>query len=308
MRTLTCLLSLAALVLSGTCFADEKCCEKEQFPIAAFVSVDAGLGVQIDFAKEIGLKYIQMHTPSKEARTPEKAAAFKARLKELGLTPLVVFCGFEGESYADIPTTKKTIGLVPPETRAARFEEVKEIANFAKAIGCDVVGIHIGFIPLKSEDPKAHEDLVKVAQELCDYLASQGQRLHLETGQETADGLLAFLEDVNRPNLFVNFDPANMILYGSGEPIEALKKIGKYVRSVHAKDALWAKNPGKEWGQEVPFGQGQVNARKFIETLKEVGYTGPITIEREIPDQPERQKKEIIEAKNLIESIAKELK
>ena len=101
------------------------------------------------------------------------------------------------------------------------------------------------------------------------------------------------MDDVACDNLFVNFDPANMILYGTGEPIEALIKLGKRVRSIHCKDANWADNPGKEWGQEVPLGQGQVGIQKYLETLRTIGYEGPLTIEREIPQDPERQTSEI---------------
>jgi sugar phosphate isomerase/epimerase len=98
-----------------------------------------------------------------------------------------------------------------------------------------------------------------------------------------------------------------MILYGSGEPIEALKKVGKYVRSCHCKDGKWSAKPGEEWGCEVPFGDGDVNAKKFLETLKEIGYEGALTIEREIPQEPERQKAEISKAKTLIEQIKAEI-
>jgi sugar phosphate isomerase/epimerase len=129
----------------------------------------------------------------------------------------------------------------------------------------------------------------------------------LETGQETADGLLQFLTDVERENLFVNFDPANMILYGTGEPIEALKKIGSYVRSVHCKDALWANQPGEAWGQEVPLGDGQVNMEAYLKTLLEIGYDGPLTIEREIPQEPARQKAEIGKAVRLLEELKSKL-
>jgi sugar phosphate isomerase/epimerase len=127
--------------------------------------------------------------------------------------------------------------------------------------------------------------------------------LNLETGQESADGLLKFIRDVDRGNLFVNFDPANMILYGTGEPIDALKAIGGYVRSVHCKDAKWAAHPGQEWGQEVPLGDGDVGMETYLRTLDELGYSGPLTIEREIPQEPERQKAEISHAKNLLEDL-----
>jgi sugar phosphate isomerase/epimerase len=98
---------------------------------------------------------------------------------------------------------------------------------------------------------------------------------------------------VGRENLAINFDPANMILYGSGDPIEALRRVGPYVRSVHCKDATWSAQPGKEWGREVPFGDGDVGAESFLRTLREIGYDGPLTIEREIPQEPQRQKAEI---------------
>ena len=125
----------------------------------------------------------------------------------------------------------------------------------------------------------------------------------METGQETADDLLAFIRDVERSNLFINFDPANMILYGTGEPIAALKKVGRYVKSVHCKDGKWAKNPGKEWGQEVPLGEGDVGMENYLRTLKEIGYTGPLTIEREIPQEPDRQKAEISHAIRLLSQL-----
>jgi len=98
-----------------------------------------------------------------------------------------------------------------------------------------------------------------------------------------------------------------MILYGSGEPIEALKKIGPYVRSVHCKDAKWAEKPGEEWGSEVPLGEGDVNIERFLATLKEIGYEGPLTIEREIPKEPARQKEEIGVAVRLLEELKTKL-
>lgn len=271
----------------------------DKWPIGVFASIDAGLGVQLSVVQELGIPTIQLHAPAAETRTPENAAAFTAKLKEMGVTITTVFCGYEGESYADIPTTAKTVGLVPKETRAARLQETKEIADFAKLLGVEAVGMHIGFVPHDTESDD-FKDIVAVAQEACDHCKGNGQRIHLETGQESADGLLAFLEAVGRDNLFINFDPANMILYGSGQPIDALKKVGKYVRGVHCKDATWSDKPGEEWGCEVPFGQGEVNAELFLQTLKEVGYDGPLTIEREIPEAPEQQKTEIGQAVELI--------
>jgi sugar phosphate isomerase/epimerase len=98
-----------------------------------------------------------------------------------------------------------------------------------------------------------------------------------------------------------------MILYGTGEPIAALKKVGRYVRSVHCKDGKWAANPGKEWGAEVPLGQGDVGFENYLRTLKEIGYDGPLTIEREIPQEPERQKAEIGHAISLLDDLKAKL-
>ncbi len=263
-----------------------------KWPLGVFASIDAGLGVNLDVAHELGVPTIQLHAPQQATRTQENAQKFLARLDELGIEISVVFGGFEGESYADIPTCQQTVGLVPPATRAARTQEMKEIADFAKLLGVDAVGLHLGFIPHDPADPM-YDEVLGVTQEVCDHCQDNGQRVHLETGQESADGLLQFLADVERDNLFVNFDPANMILYGSGNPIEALKKVGAYVRSVHCKDATWAANPGQEWGAEVALGDGEVGMEEFLRTLDELGYDGPLTIEREIPQDAARQKEEI---------------
>ena len=278
----------------------------EKWPIGVFTSVDAGLGVKLEVAHELGVPTIQIHAPHEYTRTQAHADAFLKRLAGYNIKLTCVFAGFEGESYADIPTVSRTVGLVPPETRAARTKEFKEIADFANLLGCKVLGSHIGFVPHDRTLP-LYEDVVAVAREVCDHCAKNGQALHLETGQETADDLLAFIQEVQRPNLFINFDPANMILYGTGEPIAALKKVGRYVRSIHCKDGKWAKNPGKEWGQEVPLGQGDVGMENYLRTLKEIGYDGPLTIEREIPQEPERQKAEISHAIKLLTELRKKI-
>lgn len=274
--------------------------------IGVFASIDAGLGVKLEVARDLGVPTIQLHAPEKSTRTAQNAERFLNTLAEYGIELTCVFGGFEGESYADIPTVEKTVGLVPEETRAARLAEMKEIADFAKLLKCKAVGLHLGFIPHDAAGP-FYDAIVALTRDLCDHANGNGQAVHLETGQETAESLLKFIEDVARDNLFINFDPANMILYGAGEPITALKMVGKYVRSVHCKDGKWAKHPGKEWGQEVPLGQGDVGMEKYLTTLKEIGYRGPLTIEREIPQDPARQKAEIGGAIDLLTSLRSKL-
>ena len=163
--------------------------------------------------------------------------------------------------------------------------------------------MHIGFVPDSST--ASYADLIRTTRELLDYVKANGQNLHLETGQETAEHLLHFIADVGRDNLFINFDPANMILYGNGDPIEALKKVGHLVRSIHCKDAKWAAPEvrGQAWGSETALGEGDVGMETFLRTLKEIGYEGPLTIEREIPHDPVRQKADIGVAVRLLEEL-----
>ncbi len=224
----------------------------------------------------MGVPTIQLHAPHEATRTKQHAEEFLARLDDLGIRITVVFGGFEGESYADIPTVARTVGLVPPATRAARLEEMKEISDFARLLGVDAVGLHVGFVPHDPADP-LYGDVVAVTRELCDHCRANGQNLHLETGQESADALLDFLGEVGRDNLFVNFDPANMILYGCGEPIEALRKVGRWVRSVHCKDAKWAARPGRGVGPpKCRLGEGDVGMETFLRTLDEARLCRPV--------------------------------
>lgn len=277
-----------------------------KWPIGVFTSIDAGLGVKLDVARELGVPTIQLHAPAASTRTPQNAQAFLQKLRDYGITLTAVFGGFEGESYADIPTVERTVGLVPPDLRAARTAEMKEISDFAQLLNCNVVALHLGFVPHDTAHP-LYREVIDLTRDLCDHCRRNGQALHLETGQETADALLQFIQDVERDNLFVNFDPANMILYGTGEPIAALRKIGRYVRSIHCKDGKWADRPGEEWGREMPLGEGDVGMENYLRTLQEIGYQGPLTIEREIPQEPERQKAEIGHAVRLLSELKKKL-
>jgi sugar phosphate isomerase/epimerase len=278
----------------------------QPWPIGVFTSLDAGLGVQLEVAKELGVSTIQLHAPSKQKRTPGDAKELLQRLDRLGMELTAVFAGFEGESYADIPTVGRTVGLAPKETRAARTAEMVNIANYTRELGCSVVGLHLGVVPHDPADP-LYSAVLEVTRKLCDHCQANHQSLHLETGQEPAVVLLEFLQRVDRDNLFINFDPANMILYGAGKPLEALEILGRYVRSVHCKDAKWAARPRKEWGQEMPLGQGDVDIAGYLRTLKSIGYLGPLTIERELSQDPVRQRDEILLAVNVLEKLKREI-
>ena len=129
----------------------------------------------------------------------------------------------------------------------------------------------------------------EMVRRICDHCAAYGQSFTLETGQEPANVLLEFFKDVDRANLGINFDPANMILYGTGDPVEALGVLAKHVISVHAKDGNWppTDKPGL-LGSEQPLGQGSVGMERFVAKLKEIGYTSSINVEREVESQAQR--------------------
>lgn len=210
-------------------------------------------------------------------------------------------CSYLGEDYADIPTVTRTVGLVPAGTRAERVARTKAVAEFAASVGIGSVACHVGVVP-ESHDP-AYGDVRDLTRDLCDYCGERGQTFALETGQESAEHLLAFIEDVDRPNLKVNFDPANMVLYGTGDPIEALQKLGHKVISTHCKDGD-GPDPAKPGalGQERTLGLGSVGIPRFVQKLREIGYTGVLSIEREEPDLAVREA-DIVTAVQLLRKL-----
>jgi sugar phosphate isomerase/epimerase len=253
----------------------------ENWPIGVFVRADATLATQLGAVRKSGATTVHLLAPSRALRLPRPAADIREQLAESGILATCVFAGFDGESYIDIPTVRRTVGLVPPATRSARVAELKQIGDFARALGVAAVGVHLGFVPHDAGDPQ-YVKLIDATRDACDHCAANGQALHLETGQEPADVLLRLAADVGRDNMFVNFDPANMILYGVSEPLAALEKLGPLVRSVHCKDAVWSDRPGEIWGRETPLGEGEVVMEAFLSTLARIGYDGPLTIEREM--------------------------
>lgn len=238
--------------------------------------------------KSMGVRCGQLGIAGDVELTDEFAAQWKADLGAHGFALITVFAAYDGESYADIPTVEKTVGFIPRATRDARVARTKEISDFAAKIGAPGIACHIGFVP---HDP-ANEDYIAVREavrDVCDHAARYGQTFALETGQEPAATLLHFFQDVQRANLRINFDPANMILYGTGDPIEALKLLAPHVVSVHAKDGDWPpKDTPGALGTERPLGQGSVGIPRFVAMLREIGFQSSLNIERETEPQEVR--------------------
>lgn len=215
-------------------------------------------------------------------------ADWKTAVQQEQFTIGTVVAAYNGESYTDIPTVQRTVGFFPSATRAEREQRTYHISDFAHALGVASIACHIGFVPEHPDHPDyiTVRDLVR---RIADHAAKHNQTFALETGQEPAPVLLKFLQDVDRPNVGINFDPANMILYGTGDPIEALGILGPHVLSVHAKDGDWPPPDQPDaLGSERPLGQGAVGIPRFLDKLKQIHFRGPLNIEREAENQEER--------------------
>jgi sugar phosphate isomerase/epimerase len=238
----------------------------------------ADVGASIRQAKAAGVRCGQLGIPP-EKRLAGAAGEWRRALESEEFTIVTVFAAFQGESYADIPTVRRTVGFVPPAWRAAREERTLEISDFAASIGTGSIACHIGCVPEDVADPDylAVRDMVR---RVARHAAGHGQIFALETGQEPAGVLARFIEDVALDNVRINFDPANMILYDMDEPLEALRKLVRHVRQVHVKDANRTTVPG-QWGEEVVVGTGQVDWVAFVRILAEANYAGDYVFERE---------------------------
>jgi len=192
-----------------------------------------------------------------------------------------------------------TIGLVPAGTRRARMDALKLALDVAADAGIPALQTHLGFIPEVPGDPLFAETVAAV-KEVALHAKEKGLWIHCETGQETPVTLLRLIETVGTGNLGVNLDTANLILYGKGNPVDAMDVIGKYVRGLHAKDGLFPTDP-KNLGKEVPIGTGKVDFPKVIRRLRDFNYTGAITIEREI--EGTRQAEDILASKTYLSKL-----
>ena len=243
---------------------------------------------RLDEICSLGVRCGQIGFAGDVELTNALAAVWKTNLEKRDFRVVTVFAAYTGESYADIPTVQRTVGFIPHATRGERERRTLELSDFAVAIGVHSIACHIGFVPEDTTHPD-YRDVLEMVRRVADHAAKYHQSFALETGQEPAHVLQKFLKEVDRPNLGINFDPANMILYGTGDPIEALSVLGPHVLSVHAKDGDWPprEQPGA-LGTERPLGQGSVDIPKFVRKLKDVGFSGPLNIEREAENQAER--------------------
>ncbi|MEP4079284.1 sugar phosphate isomerase/epimerase family protein [Haloferula sp.] len=206
---------------------------------------------------------------------------FKAAIEEHGWKVSCAMIGFPQEDYSTMERIRITGGIMPDDCWEENKALVLDAISKTAAMGIAYLSTHAGFID--HNDAEGYSRFRSRILELADAAAAASIMLLMETGQETAADLRDCLEDLNHQALGVNFDPANMILYGKGNPIEAVKVLGPWIKHVHIKDAIASETPG-EWGSEVPWGEGDVDCGAFLDALKEVPYSGPVAIEREAGD------------------------
>ena len=221
-----------------------------------------------------------------------------ARLRAKGISIVSGMFGCVGEDYSTLESIRLTGGIAPDRTWEQNRKNIQNTAHLARHLNLKLVTFHAGFLPHDEKDPNFGKMLGRL-REVADTFQQVGIDLGLETGQETAPVLAQLLKHLDRRNVVVNFDPANMILYDKGDPIEALRTLGPWIGQVHIKDAIRTRQPGT-WGQEVPAGTGQVDWRAFFATLAQLNFSGAAVIEREADNQ---RLADIRAAKQLVEQI-----
>lgn len=235
--------------------------------------------------------------------TDEMAAEVRSAMADTGISILTLWCGWPGPAAWNFTEGPLTLGLVPERYRAERTQALLKGVEFAHKCGLRQIATHAGFIP-EDCNSEVYKSTLAALEQIVRACKKYGMNFLFETGQETPVTLLRTIEDLGGENVGINFDTGNIVLYGKGNPNDALEVFGKYVMDFHCKDGLYPTN-GRELGHEVPLGQGKADWPRLIRQLKDLGYDGPLTIEREISG--DRQTRDILAAKELLERLVAEV-
>ena len=248
--------------------------------LGVIVSLGEEVAEGVEKARALGLPTCQVACWDLARCTATEAQALAAAAADNQVEITTIWSGCPGPAVWNFTEGPSTIGLVPPELRETRVKALKDWADFAKTAGVSSITTHAGFIPENPADP-VYEATVKAIAEVARHCQSLGLYFCFETGQETPITLLRVIRDVGTDNLGVNLDPANLLMYGKANPVDALDMLGPYVRGVHAKDGEYPTDPGS-LGVEKPLGEGSVHFEVLVPKLKSFGFSGALTIEREI--------------------------
>lgn len=267
--------------------------------IGVLTSLNNNVEENIRKVAELGLTNCQLKCWNSAYLTDELADRAKAAAEQYGVEITAFWVGWDGEACWNFYDGPLTLGLVPTAYRNERMNMLLKGAVCAKRMGVTDVVTHVGFLPI---NPSCSEylELLVCLRYICKKLKANDQYFLFETGQETPITLLRVIEDIGTGNVGINLDPANLLLYGMANPVDALDIFGQYVRGIHGKDGEYPTEP-RRLGKEKPLGEGRVNYPAFIAKLKEVGYDGAITIEREISG--EKQIEDILMAKGVLEKL-----
>ena len=272
--------------------------------VGLLVDITEGFEEPIRHAKKLGFDFGQLVNWNMELYTDKNAAGLKALLSETGFTVTDFWCGWSAPVIWKHPEKYSSLGLVPKTYRKQRLEELKKGAEFAYKLGVKNIITHTGFIP-DDPDAEARIGVVEALKELCTELQSRGQSFAFETGEELPLTLSMMITEIGLPNVGVNFDPANLISSGRGNPNDAMELLGCRVTGMHAKDAVPPKF-GEVGGRQVPIGLGRVDFEGLLTQLKKIGYKGDIVIEHEMKGREDRDA-DIIAAKGYLEEIISEV-
>lgn len=223
------------------------------------------------------------------------------QIREAGIEVLSAMMMMEAEDYSTLESIRITGGVRPDDSWERNLECAAQNARIAAAAGIGLVSFHAGFIPHDTDDPERDKMIDRLAS-FSRVFIEEGCRVALETGQESAQTLLSVLDAMCMPEVGVNFDPANMILYGMGDPVAALDQLAPHVFQLHVKDALPSANP-QEWGSEEPVGAGAVDWPAFFQVLRDREIKADLVIEREAGSQ---RVEDVIRARQLIEEHCQE--
>ncbi|MSR52052.1 MAG: sugar phosphate isomerase/epimerase [Gemmataceae bacterium] len=237
------------------------------------------------FTDRLGINLVQIACGDPHHAAWDEGDAMPKAALAVGFQLGGAMLGFPGEDYTTPKHIERTGGFGDPALRPERIERLKWALNRTLELGLKDLMLHAGFLP-EVGDP-ARKPFLDTLAKVSQLAAEKGITVAFETGQESSKLLRQTLDDLKCPNLKVNFDPANMLLYDKDDPIAAVELLGPDIRTVHVKDANRPTVPGT-WGEEVPLGKGQTDTKKFLLALKKVGYTGPLFIEREVGDQKQR--------------------
>lgn len=273
--------------------------------IGVMIPVQAGMDVRQELQKvaDLQLQCCQLSIWDPALFTDAFADEVNAAVQATGVFVSTLWCGYTGPVEWNFTYGPLTAGLVPAAYRGLRERELLAGSAFAQKIGVKQMATHVGFLPENYFDPD-FRGTVGTLRRICRVMAERGQTFLFETGQETPVTVLRAIEEIGLDNVGINFDTANLMLYGKGNTADAVLVFGRYIRDTHIKDGFYPTN-GSELGREAPAGKGLANLPLVLKRLKEVGYTGPFTIEREISG--EEQVWDICRARDLLLEIEKTL-